>query len=129
MATSLRPSHASFDAPVPFDDVPTDDVTMQRTGLPATRIVVEIGGSAAWLAWQIDAGEVLVHEARTQLQGIGSSLERYRGRMPDAFRDRMIGALRRAHAAADQDDLHAVAASAREIRALAEQYRATATSR
>jgi hypothetical protein len=128
MATSLWPAHTSFDAPAPFDDVPSDDVTMQRSGLPATRIVVEIGGSAAWLAWQIDAEEVLVHEARTQLQGIGDSLERYRGRMPDAVRDGMIGALRLAHAAVDQNDLRAVAASTRKIRALAEQYRATVTS-
>lgn len=133
MATSLLRSHASFDIVVPSADVaamqpaaePAESAGAAR---PVTRMVVEIGGSAAWLAWQIEAGDVLIHEARSQLGGVAESLERYRGRMPERLQDQMMTALQAAWLAVNRHDLHGVAEAAREIRAIAEHYRDTTTT-
>ena len=127
METSLLPSPASLDIVVPSADVAATQPGAEPAGAarPVTRMVVEIGGSAAWLAWQIDAGEVLLHEARSQLGGVADSLDRYRDRMPEALQGQMMAVLQAAWLAVDRDDLHGVAHAAREIRVIAEHYRNT----
>jgi hypothetical protein len=128
MATSLRPSQSDFDVLVPSDDVATDIPGEQRmaSARAIKRIVTEIGASAAWLAWQIEAEEILLHEARSQLDAIGENVTRYESRLPAVLYEQIVFTLAEAQSAAAKSDLATVVQSTRDIRTLADQYRIAA---
>lgn len=128
MTTSLPQTCSHLDVHVPCDDVTATTVrplSGHANLRGAAQLAIEIGGRAAWLAWQIDADEVLVNEAQWQLRGIGEDLARYASRLPAELHERMILTLQEAQASAQAQDLQAVARSARNIREVAERYRNT----
>lgn len=126
MATRPSQHDSSIDMLVPSNDVTVSNAPATRLdadGRGAAQAAMEIGGRAAWLAWQIEADEVLVNEAQAQLRGIDENIERYGSRLPADLRKSIGAQLDVARAAAVDADLRAVAAAARNIRQVAERFR------
>lgn len=124
MATRSSPSCASFDTPVPMDDVAM--VVPGRLGEGRSlQAALTLAGGAAWLAWQIEAHEVNADETRYQLSRIAEDLARFGSRFPEPLRLCVQQALDEAQSAAADNDLASVAGAARRIRMILDRYRST----
>lgn len=127
MATSPSTTHTAYDVAVAAEPVaavaltPQHDAERARASAQAAR---EIAGSAAWLAWQIGAGDLTVREASYHLGGIDADLVRLGDRLPLDVRTQVSASLHAAYVAVKAGDLPQIESAARTIRNTLEAYRA-----
>jgi hypothetical protein len=123
MATPLLQRDSDMDETVPANDVTDGVSTLASLDKPkAANAAIEIAGRAAWLAWQIDAEEVNLDEARYQLSGIGEDLGRYKERLPAHLISRVMADYSAARSASQNKDLAGMSAATRQIRLTMEQF-------
>lgn len=98
-------------------------IASERRTTRAFETALEIEDRAAWLAWQICAGEATARGAVEQITAIADELERSGRDVPDDLRERLSQSLAMGRAAALESDMPAAEAAARNVRAMVESYR------
>lgn len=108
------------------DALASAPIADQPIGVTPLQAHMEIEGRAAWLIWQVDAGQVSARDARDQLGEMEADLTRFAAHLPADLRVQLGRLIGSAQSAAMIDDLPAVRRACGQARTALEQHRSAA---
>jgi hypothetical protein len=124
---TMRSNVSASLAPHPFtpshDALAEGSMTDRAIAVTPLEAHREIEGRAAWLIWQVEAGQVSARDAQEQLGEMEADLARFGDLLPADLRGQLTRLIGGAQSAAMIDDLAAVRRSCGQARTALEKHR------